>query len=120
MCGLCGVALAEAGASPAAEDVRRMADTLVHRGPDDEGVHVEGPFGLGFRRLSIIDVAGGHQPLFNETGDVALVINCEIYNWRELREELLAEGRAEVERMSWEERGRALAGVYEEVLEAAR
>ena len=92
MCGLCGVALAEAGRSPDPADVRRMADTLVHRGPDDEGVHVDGPFGLGFRRLSIIDVSGGHQPLFNETGDVALVINCEIYNWRELRAELERKG----------------------------
>lgn len=92
MCGLCGVALAEPGRSPAEEHVRRMADTLVLRGPDDGGIHVDGPFGLGFRRLSIIDVSGGHQPLFNETGDIALVINCEIYNWRELREELERKG----------------------------
>lgn len=92
MCGLCGAALAEPGRSPAPEDVRRMADTLVHRGPDDQGVHVDGPFGLGFRRLSIIDVAGGHQPLFNEAGDVAMVINCEIYNWRDLRAELERKG----------------------------
>jgi asparagine synthase (glutamine-hydrolysing) len=92
MCGLCGVALSDAGRSPAADDVGRMADTLAHRGPDDRGVHVDGPFGLGFRRLSIIDVGGGHQPLFNEQGDIALVINCEIYNWRELRTELERKG----------------------------
>lgn len=92
MCGLCGVALTEPGRSPAADDVRSMADTLVHRGPDDQGVHVDGPFGLGFRRLAIIDVSGGHQPLFNEAGDIALVINCEIYNWRELRAELERKG----------------------------
>jgi asparagine synthase (glutamine-hydrolysing) len=92
MCGLCGVALVDPRHSPAADDVGRMADTLAHRGPDDRGVHVDGPFGLGFRRLSIIDVGGGHQPLFNEAGDVALVINCEIYNWRELRAELERKG----------------------------
>ena len=67
------------------EDLAAMAATLVHRGPDDEGVHVRGPHGLAFRRLSIIDVAGGHQPLLNESGDVALVLNGEIYNFRELR-----------------------------------
>lgn len=92
MCGMCGVALATPGASPAAEHVARMTSTLAHRGPDDQGVHIDGPFGLGHRRLSVIDVAGGHQPLFNESGDIALVINCEIYNWRELRAELERKG----------------------------
>ena len=85
MCGLCGMALEAPGARP---DVRRLLDaarTLAHRGPDDEGAHVLGPLGIAFRRLSIIDLAGGHQPILNEEGDIALVINCEIYNFRELR-----------------------------------
>lgn len=69
-----------------------MGDTLVHRGPDDGHYLVSGPFGLAFRRLSIIDPEGGRQPLTNEDGDVALVLNGEIYNFRELRSELEAQG----------------------------
>ncbi|MBS0326416.1 MAG: asparagine synthetase B, partial [Proteobacteria bacterium] len=55
-----------------------------HRGPDDEGQHVDGPVGIGMRRLSIIDLAGGHQPLSNEDGTLWLVANGEIYNYRDL------------------------------------
>jgi len=69
-----------------------MADTLYHRGPDDEGFYVSGPVGLGFRRLSIIDLASGHQPLSNEDGTVWIVFNGEIYNYQELREYLLTRG----------------------------
>jgi len=77
------------GAAPADPAVlRRMADSIRHRGPDDDGFHVEDGIGLGFRRLSIIDLEGGHQPLFNEDGAVAVVFNGEIYNFRELRREL--------------------------------
>lgn len=61
-----------------------MANALVHRGPDDAGFYVNGRIGLGHRRLSIIDVAGGRQPIFNEDGSVAIVFNGEIYNYREL------------------------------------
>ncbi len=92
MCGLCGVALSDPGAAVDPRLLERMAATLSHRGPDDSGVLARGPCGLGFRRLSIIDVAGGHQPLFNEQGDIALVINCEIYNFRELRADLERRG----------------------------
>jgi asparagine synthase (glutamine-hydrolysing) len=74
------------------ERLARMTSTLEHRGPDDDGLLVRDGIGLGFRRLSIIDVGGGHQPIFNETGDVAVVCNGEIYNFRELREELLGRG----------------------------
>lgn len=70
----------------------RMLATLVHRGPDDDGQWLRGTLALGFRRLSIIDLAGGHQPIENETGDVAVVGNGEIYNFRELRAELEAAG----------------------------
>ncbi|MFO1418574.1 MAG: asparagine synthase (glutamine-hydrolyzing) [Methylotetracoccus sp.] len=69
-----------------------MRDIMVHRGPDDGGLFVEGPVGLGHRRLSIIDLAGGHQPLSNEDGSVTVVFNGEIYNFAEIREELEARG----------------------------
>jgi asparagine synthase (glutamine-hydrolysing) len=72
-------------------DVRRMCQTIVHRGPDDEGTYVNGPVGLGMRRLSIIDLAGGQQPIHNEDESVWVVFNGEIYNFLELRREL--EGR---------------------------
>src|SRR6185436_12994900 len=65
---------------------------IVHRGPDDEGIYVDGPVGLGMRRLSIIDIAGGHQPISNEDGTVWVVFNGEIYNYRELRPNLEARG----------------------------
>ncbi len=69
-----------------------MARNTIHRGPDDEGRHVDGPLAMGMRRLSIIDLAGGHQPLSNEDGTLWLVANGEIYNFRELRQELEARG----------------------------
>jgi asparagine synthase (glutamine-hydrolysing) len=69
-----------------------MADMIRHRGPDDQGMYVDGPIGLGSTRLSIIDLGGGHQPMSNETGDVWLVFNGEIWNYRALRDDLLARG----------------------------
>ena len=72
---------------------RRMRDTMVHRGPDDAGLFVDGPVGLGHRRLSIIDLShGGHQPMSSEDGSVHLVFNGEIYNYIELREDLRKRG----------------------------
>jgi asparagine synthase (glutamine-hydrolysing) len=65
-----------------------MTDTIVHRGPDDEGIHAQGNVGLGMRRLSIIDLSGGRQPIYNEDRTVAVVFNGEIYNFQELRREL--------------------------------
>ncbi len=79
-------------ASVAPTLLKRMADTIAHRGPDDEGYYVSAPIGLGFRRLSIIDLSAGHQPLANEDGTVWIVFNGEIYNYRALREQLLAKG----------------------------
>jgi asparagine synthase (glutamine-hydrolysing) len=70
------------------ERIRRMASSIAHRGPDDDGFLIEGPLGLGFRRLSIIDLAGGHQPMSDATEQVWVVFNGEIYNYRELRAEL--------------------------------
>ena len=68
--------------------VRAMCSVIRHRGPDDEGVRVEPGVGLGMRRLSIIDLATGHQPIGSEDGAVQVVFNGEIYNFRELRAEL--------------------------------
>ena len=91
MCGIVGIIDFRGGAvNPA--DLERMNDTIVHRGPDDSGVWTEGPAGLGMRRLSIIDLAGGRQPMFNETRSVVTVFNGEIYNYPGLREGLLQRG----------------------------
>ena len=92
MCGLCGVAYDDPNARPDPERVRAMTSTLHLRGPDDEGVWTRGQVAVGFRRLSIIDLSGGHQPIENEDGTIALAINCEIYNFVELRAELEAKG----------------------------
>src|SRR6266496_2235319 len=91
MCGITGM-IGRDGEMVNAEQVRRMTDTIVHRGPDDEGIHLRGNVGLGMRRLSIIDLAGGHQPITNEDGTVVCVFNGEIYNYRELRRSLRARG----------------------------
>lgn len=91
MCGIAGIVHSqETSVDP--EVLRRMNQALFHRGPDDEGYFVRGPVGLAMRRLSIIDLEGGHQPIANETGDVWTVFNGEIYNFLELREELIRKG----------------------------
>ncbi|MCK6446299.1 MAG: asparagine synthase (glutamine-hydrolyzing) [Planctomycetes bacterium] len=92
MCGLCGVALAGHDARVEAAELSRAGRTILHRGPDDDGTWIRGGFGLLFRRLSIIDVAGGHQPFENEDGTIGLVGNGEVYNYAELRRELVARG----------------------------
>ena len=69
-----------------------MRDLVTHRGPDDAGNHLDGPVGLGHRRLSIIDLGGGHQPMSTADGRLTIVYNGEIYNYRQLRRELEAEG----------------------------
>src|SRR5207244_2535225 len=74
------------------ELLERMARTQMHRGPDDSGVYVHGEVGLSMRRLSIIDLTGGHQPLGNEDGTVWIVYNGEIYNHAEIADELKARG----------------------------
>src|SRR5437867_8406158 len=87
MCGICGV-LGPIDASV----LRSMTRTMAHRGPDDEGFAVEDGVGLGARRLSIIDVAGGHQPIAGEDGSVQVAFNGEIYNYPELRDRLSGRG----------------------------
>ena len=91
MCGVCGVVIAD-GRPPDAAVLAAMCDTITHRGPDDQGTWIGDGVGLGMRRLSIIDPAGGHQPISNEDGSVWIVFNGEIYNYRELRERLAAAG----------------------------
>lgn len=92
MCGICGKLNFEQDARLNPALVPAMLDTIRHRGPDDEGVYLKGPVGLGHRRLSIIDLGSGHQPLSNEDGTVWIVFNGEIYNYRELRTYLLDKG----------------------------
>jgi len=83
-----------AGETVDAAEVRRMCQTIVHRGPDDEGIYAHGPAGLGMRRLSIIDVSGGQQPIHNEDESLWIVFNGEIYNFPELRRELEGRGHS--------------------------
>jgi asparagine synthase (glutamine-hydrolysing) len=91
MCGIAGW-YARGGRAVDASAVRAMCATIVHRGPDDEGIHTDGDFGFGMRRLSIVDVAGGHQPMTSENGRFVLTYNGEIYNHPALRAELEALG----------------------------
>ncbi len=92
MCGICGAVWTGPNGALAAESLRAMMDRLVHRGPDDAGAYRDNHAALGFRRLSIIDLAGGHQPLSNEDGTVWTVFNGEIYNYPSLRRRLEAKG----------------------------
>jgi asparagine synthase (glutamine-hydrolysing) len=92
MCGICGKLEFEPQARVPLGLLKNMADAIVHRGPDDEGYYSKGQIGLGFRRLSIIDLKSGHQPLANEDDSIWIVFNGEIYNYRELRKLLRSKG----------------------------
>lgn len=108
---MCGIAGFFRPNRPADERrVRAMCSEIVHRGPDDEGIYAEGDCGIGMRRLSIIDLATGHQPISNEDGTVWVVFNGEIYNYRELREDLVGRGHRFVTQSDTE----ALVHLYEE------
>lgn len=91
MCGFVGYKIIEKRDNDG-NIIKSMADTIVHRGPDDEGYYVDDGAALGFRRLSIIDLASGAQPMRNEDGTKVLVFNGEVYNFREIREKLVAAG----------------------------
>ena len=106
MCGICGIV-----GQPDAAAVRRMARAMVHRGPDDENFYEDSGAVLGFRRLSIIDVAGGRQPLSNEDGSIQVVFNGEIYNHHELREQLQRRGHV----LRTHSDGEILSHLYEEM-----
>lgn len=92
MCGIVGIFYFEKDQSVSEPVLRKMTDALRHRGPDDSGVYVNQYIGLGHRRLSIIDIASGHQPICNEDGTIWITYNGEIYNYIELRERLLKKG----------------------------
>ena len=91
MCGIHGIYRRD-GAAATPSWLAMMGDVTVHRGPDDAGVHVDGRCAIGMRRLSIIDLSGGHQPITNHDSSLVVVCNGEIYNFRELRRELQAHG----------------------------
>jgi asparagine synthase (glutamine-hydrolysing) len=112
MCGICGMFRARL-----CDDriLQRMLDALIHRGPDSQGVYRHGDYLAGMRRLSINDVSGGDQPLYNRTGDVALLYNGEIYNSPALRQELEARGV----RFATRSDGEVLCHLYDEMGEAA-
>jgi asparagine synthase (glutamine-hydrolysing) len=108
MCGICGIASAAGPPDPGR--LEAMSDFLVHRGPDSAGEHVEGPVALAARRLSIVDLAGGDQPIANEDGSCVVVQNGEIYNYPELRRELERAGHSFRTRCDTE----AIVHLYEE------
>ncbi|MGC2639254.1 MAG: asparagine synthase (glutamine-hydrolyzing) [Acidobacteriaceae bacterium] len=111
MCGICGKLSLDRDLTVPPALIRAMADTIRHRGPDDEGYYVSGPIGLGFRRLSIIDLHTGHQPISNEDGTVWIVFNGEIYNYQELRAWLIGKGHVFKSRTDTE----VIVHLYEEL-----
>jgi asparagine synthase (glutamine-hydrolysing) len=92
MCGIAGIYNFDPSREADLSVLRKMTDSMVHRGPDGEGFYINGNVGIGHRRLSIIDLDTGDQPMFNEDKTIAVVLNGEIYNYIELREELRAKG----------------------------
>ncbi len=110
MCGISGIFEFERKQVISRDFIHRMNETLRHRGPDDEGIYVGHGIGLGHRRLSIIDLAGGHQPMPNEDGTIWVLLNGEIYNYPELRQELLTRGHVFATRSDTE----AIVHLYEE------
>jgi asparagine synthase (glutamine-hydrolysing) len=114
MCAIAGIYNFKSRKPVTAELLKAMTDTMIHRGPDDEGFYLSGPVGLGHRRLSIIDLGGGHQPIANEDGTVWVVFNGEIYNFAELHNELVAKGHTFVTKSDTE----VIVHLYEEIGEA--
>lgn len=92
MCGIAGIAVFNGGPPPTWQQLKAMCDTLSHRGPDEEGMDIRDNVAIGMRRLSVIDIKGGSQPIFNEDRSIRTVFNGEIYNFRELRQELESRG----------------------------
>lgn len=92
MCGICGKVYHDNNKKVEGPIISKMMDSIIHRGPDDEGIYLDKNIGLGFRRLSIIDLSLGHQPMTNEDESIWLVFNGEIYNHQDLRKTLLKKG----------------------------
>lgn len=97
MCGIAGIFDRRSGAPVTLDRIESMCQSLSHRGPDDQGIHLDGSVGLGHRRLSVIDLAGGHQPMANEDDTLWITYNGEIYNYRELRSDLRDRHRFETQ-----------------------
>jgi asparagine synthase (glutamine-hydrolysing) len=114
MCGICGIFEPAGGPPIQRATLKAMADTIRHRGPDDEGFYSCGSVGLAHRRLSIIDVEGGHQPLSNEDGSIWIAFNGEIYNFEELNRRFLSSGHSFKTRSDTE----TIVHLYEELGEA--
>ena len=110
MCGICGIVLSDPNARVNPRVIERMSDAIAHRGPDDDGRYLNGSVGLGFRRLSIIDLSGGHQPMANEDETVWIAYNGEIFNHAEHRAPLEARGHRFRTRSDTE----AIVHLYEE------
>lgn len=94
MCGICGKINFDKNKKIELNELKLMTDSIIHRGPDDEGFYIDSNVGLGFRRLSIIDLSTGHQPLANEDDSVWVIFNGEIYNFQELRDNLIKQGHS--------------------------
>ena len=92
MCGICGKVFFDKERNILKSELKNMTDSLIHRGPDDEGFYICKNIGLGFRRLSIIDLNTGHQPLSNEDRTIWIIFNGEIYNFPELKDFLIKKG----------------------------
>src|SRR3954454_1129272 len=114
MCGICGIFETGGESIVQRSTLQAMADTIRHRGPDDEGFYISGGIGLAFRRLAIIDVAGGHQPLANEDESVWIAFNGEVYNFEELNRQFLSTGHQFRTRSDTE----TIVHLYEELGEA--
>src|SRR3954465_4564586 len=102
MCGITGIVASDHLHGDDRDRLTRMRDVLAHRGPDETGIFMDDQCGLGHRRLSIVDLAAGHQPLSNEDGSIWIVFNGEIYNHAELRPELEAAGHGDPPRRATE------------------
>src|SRR5262245_20050028 len=114
MCGICGIFEPGSEAIVPASTLKAMADTIRHRGPDDGGYSACAPVGLSFRRRSIIDLSGGHQPHSNEDGSIWIAFNGEIYNFNELNRQFLSNGHTFRTRSDTE----TIVHLYEELGEA--
>ena len=94
MCGIAGIVYSDQSRCCEMDTIKRMTDIMPYRGPDDSGAWIAGNVGLGHRRLSIIDLGGGHQPMADVSGALWIIFNGEIYNYRQVREDLMAKGYA--------------------------
>ena len=110
MCGICGAYFDRSGLDVDRAMIERMCMEIVHRGPDDDGMHFDTTVGLGMRRLSIIDLESGAQPVYNEDQSICTVFNGEIYNFRQLRDQLKNLGHRFVTRSDTE----VIVHLYEE------